>query len=55
MLTKGPYKGLLATIGNTPLVELSNLSPNPNVRLYAKLEGAEPYGEREGPHRAQND
>lgn len=44
MLTKGTYKGLMATIGNTPLVELDNLSPNPNVRLYAKLEGQNPTG-----------
>lgn len=26
-------------IGHTPLVELSKLNPNPNVRLFAKLEG----------------
>ena len=39
-----PYKGLIATIGNTPLVELENLSPNPEVRIYAKLEGQNPTG-----------
>ncbi len=31
-------------IGNTPLVEISNLNPNPNVRIYAKLEGQNPGG-----------
>ena len=44
MPTKGTHKGLLSTIGNTPLVELENLSPNPNVRLFAKLEGQNPTG-----------
>ena len=55
MLTKGPYRGLLATIGRTPLVELGNISPNPQVRIYAKLEGAEPHRQRQGPHCPQND
>jgi cysteine synthase B len=31
-------------IGNTPLVELPSFSPAPNVRLWAKLEGANPSG-----------
>ncbi len=31
-------------IGNTPLVELKRLSPNPDVRLLAKLEGNNPGG-----------
>jgi cysteine synthase B len=35
---------LLGLIGNTPLVELSRLSPKPDVRLYAKLEGQNPTG-----------
>jgi cysteine synthase B len=34
---------LLDTVGNTPLVELPRLAP-PGVRLYAKLEGANPTG-----------
>jgi cysteine synthase B len=34
---------LLDLIGNTPLVELSRLSP-PGVRIYAKLEGQNPTG-----------
>jgi cysteine synthase len=34
---------LLDLIGNTPLVELSQLSP-PDVRIYAKLEGQNPTG-----------
>jgi cysteine synthase B len=38
------YPNLLEVIGNTPLVELPALSPSPRVRLYAKLEGANPTG-----------
>ena len=32
------------TIGNTPLVGLPSFSPRPGVRLWAKLEGANPTG-----------
>jgi cysteine synthase B len=35
---------LVQTIGNTPIVELRRLSPNAGVRLFAKLEGANPTG-----------
>jgi cysteine synthase/molybdopterin converting factor small subunit len=35
---------VLGTIGDTPLVELPRLSPHEGVRLYAKLEGANPTG-----------
>src|SRR5207248_4384806 len=35
---------LLELVGNTPLVELRRLSPKPEVRLYAKLEGQNPTG-----------
>ena len=31
-------------IGNTPLVDVSSLSPNPNVSLFVKLEGYNPGG-----------
>jgi cysteine synthase B len=31
-------------IGHTPMVELRRLSPRPGVRLYAKIEGANPTG-----------
>ncbi len=34
----------LALIGNTPLVDVSALSPNPGVRIFAKLEGQNPGG-----------
>ena len=34
----------LELVGNTPMVDVSNLSPNPNVRLVAKLESHNPYG-----------
>ncbi|HEX8967804.1 MAG TPA: cysteine synthase family protein [Chloroflexota bacterium] len=33
-----------AAIGNTPLIELPSFSPRPGVRLWAKLEGANPSG-----------
>jgi len=35
---------LLDLIGNTPLVELSRISPKPAVKIYAKLEGQNPTG-----------
>jgi cysteine synthase B len=38
------HADLIHTIGNTPLVELKNLSPNPDIRLFAKLEGFNPTG-----------
>ena len=38
------YRGILSTIGHTPTVELPHLSPKPEVRIYAKLEGANPTG-----------
>jgi cysteine synthase B len=35
---------VLDLIGDTPMVDVSNLSPNPNVRILAKLEGQNPAG-----------
>ena len=35
---------LLDLVGNTPLVELNRINPNPNVKLYGKLEGNNPGG-----------
>jgi cysteine synthase B len=35
---------LLDFVGNTPLVELTRVNPNPNVTLLAKLEGHNPGG-----------
>ncbi len=35
---------VLDSIGNTPLVLLERINPNPRVKLYAKLEGANPGG-----------
>jgi cysteine synthase B len=35
---------ILETVGNTPLVELQHLNPNPNVKIFAKLEGNNPGG-----------
>ena len=38
------YANILDAIGNTPLVELPHTSPNPDVTIYAKLEGQNPSG-----------
>ena len=35
---------LLGLVGNTPLVELTRLSPKPGIRIFAKLEGGNPSG-----------
>jgi cysteine synthase B len=35
---------VLELIGNTPLVDVSALSPNPDVRILAKLENQNPFG-----------
>jgi len=35
---------VLSAIGNTPLVELTNLNENPKVRIFGKLEGCNPGG-----------
>ena len=35
---------LIDLVGNTPLAELRKINPNPNVRLYGKLEGNNPGG-----------
>ena len=39
-----PATSVLDLIGNTPMLDVSNLSPNPNVRIIAKLEGQNPFG-----------
>ena len=31
-------------IGNTPMIDVSALSPNPNVQIFAKLENQNPFG-----------
>jgi cysteine synthase len=38
------FDGLIESIGGTPIVEISRLSPSPDVRLFAKLEAANPTG-----------
>ena len=37
-------RDILETIGNTPLVEIERMSPKAEVRIFAKLEGANPTG-----------
>ncbi len=36
--------GILDLVGNTPMVELQHLNPNPDVKVFAKLEGNNPGG-----------
>jgi len=38
------YGNVLDLVGNTPLVDVGSLSPNPEVRLLVKLEGQNPGG-----------
>ncbi len=38
------HESILGVIGDTPLVGIHALSPNPAVRIYAKLEGQNPGG-----------
>ncbi|MDR2957435.1 MAG: cysteine synthase family protein [Coriobacteriales bacterium] len=38
------YDNILDTIGNTPLVRINRMSPNPKVELLAKVEGFNPTG-----------
>jgi len=36
--------GIIDLVGNTPLVEIKKLNPNPKVQIFAKLEGNNPGG-----------
>ena len=38
------YSRIEDLIGDTPTLDVSSLSPNPAVRIYAKLEGQNPAG-----------
>jgi cysteine synthase len=38
------FSSVLDMIGNTPLVDVSQLSPNPQVRILGKMEGQNPAG-----------
>jgi cysteine synthase B len=40
----GRFSDIIESIGNTPLVELPRLSPKPEVKIFAKLEGHNPTG-----------
>jgi cysteine synthase B len=40
----GRYESIVDAIGHTPLVAIPRMSPLPEVRLYAKLEGTNPTG-----------
>ena len=39
-----PFENVLDMIGNTPMIDVSALSPNPNVQIFAKLENQNPFG-----------
>ena len=38
------YKSVIDRIGNTPLIEIQKLNPNKKVKIFAKLEAANPGG-----------
>jgi cysteine synthase B len=38
------FNNILQAIGNTPIVRINKLNPNPNVAIFAKLEGNNPTG-----------
>ena len=38
------YQSILDVIGNTPIVKIQKLNPNPRVSIFAKLEGNNPGG-----------
>lgn len=38
------FEDILGTIGNTPMVRIRKLNPNPKVETFAKLEGTNPGG-----------
>ena len=38
------YQSITDLIGNTPMIDISELSPNPHVRIVVKLEGQNPGG-----------
>ena len=44
VITSSVHGSVLDLIGNTPMVDVSVLSPNPNVRIIAKLESQNPFG-----------
>jgi cysteine synthase len=44
ILSTGVLPDTVSAIGNTPLVELRRISPNPDVRILAKLESHNPTG-----------
>ncbi len=38
------HKNFISLIGNTPMIEIERMNPNPKVKIYAKLEGQNPSG-----------
>ncbi|MDR2212916.1 MAG: cysteine synthase A [Pseudomonadales bacterium] len=43
-MTHALFDDILGCIGNTPLVRIRQMNPNPTVQIYAKLEGFNPTG-----------
>ncbi len=44
MIPVNPTRTVLDAIGNTPLIEIRNLNPYPEIRIFAKFEGSNPGG-----------
>lgn len=44
MIHKNVFSNVLECIGNTPLVRLNRMNPNPNVTVYVKFEAKNPAG-----------
>jgi cysteine synthase B len=38
------YRSVIEMIGNTPMIDVTELSPNPDVRILGKMEGQNPAG-----------
>lgn len=38
------FENILQSIGNTPMIKIRNLNPNPKTAIYAKVEGFNPTG-----------
>jgi cysteinyl-tRNA synthetase len=43
-MTTSRFQNVIEMIGNTPIVPIRNMNPNPNVEIWAKVEGCNPGG-----------
>ena len=44
MASKKISSNIITSIGNTPLIDVSQLSPDPKIQIFGKLESANPTG-----------